>query len=47
MEAQSSMATLPATVPKMSDIGIAQSGEPMEIAAGGTSEIGVYKLLCS
>ena len=40
MEAQSSAATPPA-------IGIAQSGESMEIAAGGPSEIGVYKLLCS
>ena len=46
MEAQSSAATPPAKVPKMSDKGIAQSGEPMEIAAGGTSEIGMYKLLC-
>ena len=38
MEALSSAATPPA-------IGIAQSGESIEIAADGTSKIGVYKLV--
>ena len=46
MEAQSSTATPPAKVPKISDKVIAQSGEPMEIAAGGTSEIGMYINYC-
>ena len=42
MEAHCSVTTPPAKIPKLSCIGMAQPGEPMEIAAAGTSEIGVY-----
>ena len=42
MEAQCSVTTPPAKIPKLSHTGMAQSDEPMEIAAAGTSEIGVY-----
>ena len=44
------MATPPAKIakiPKMSDTGMAQPDEPMEVAAAETSEYGVYEFLYS
>ena len=47
MEAERSMATPPAKIVKMSDTGMAQPDEPMEVAAAETSEYGVYEFLYS